>query len=727
MTKRKLALAAVLAALGTGSMWMSSVSAAEKTNAHGGGTDSVDTYELPTLVVSGERMAEEMRDSFVAQGGSVGILGEKSAMETPFSTTHITQQTIAAFGDPTQPLDSVLSVSPSVRPTASILHNDFQLRGFRSNGSSSYVNGIPDMFTQFNAPLHVIEKVDVVSGPNSGLSGTGTQYESTAAGGIVNFTTKRAGDEDITRLTLTHSGKNLFGGYFDLARRFGRNRSWGARLNAEKVDGEMAVDKQRVKSESVYINIDRKGMHSKTNFFTGYRQNEIINGQRWFKLGDGVTRFPAAPKASRNYGFDGMDKESYGWLMTLNHEQQFSKDWKYFFNAGTMKNKLNQNVMYQRSAITILDDAGNFAIKEQATLTPQRAHYAQVGVSGRLHLGTTQHDLTLALDKAWRERDTARDSGTVYTLGAGNIYTGIFHQTTPPTQAKPAYLANKTRMKGISLVDSVTYRKWNVLLGVHHHAADVDAYNAAGKVTSHTHSSATTPTYAVTYRPSERVSVYGSYAAYFDAGTIVGSTYANNNAVLPPTKTKQKEIGVKYNNHGVFYSLAFFDIEQANNIDVKRGALTYKVQDGKLRHRGVELGVSGRIAPKWTTALGMAYMDATYKQAQNQAHNGVTEDGQPRWTGTWMVRYEADERFNAFGRITYTGSAPILYEKFWAPSVTVLDVGMSYKTKLGSVPTTFGLTVYNVLDKEYWLVSRDANNLYLSTPRTFALTMSMDL
>ena len=52
---------------------------------------------------------------------------------------------------------------------------------------------------------------------------------------------------------------------------------------------------------------------------------------------------------------------------------------------------------------------------------------------------------------------------------------------------------------------------------------------------------------------------------------------------------------------------------------------------------------------------------------------------------------------------------------------------MTYKTRLGSVPTTFGLTVYNVLDKEYWMASRSDKSLYLSTPRTFALSMAMDL
>ena len=52
---------------------------------------------------------------------------------------------------------------------------------------------------------------------------------------------------------------------------------------------------------------------------------------------------------------------------------------------------------------------------------------------------------------------------------------------------------------------------------------------------------------------------------------------------------------------------------------------------------------------------------------------------------------------------------------------------MNYRTNLGSVPTTFGLTVYNVLNKEYWMASRSDQSLYLSTPRTFALTMAMDI
>ena len=721
MTKRKLALAVALAAVG--SVWMGAASAAEK-------TEAMDSYELAPVDVEGQRPAEEntAEGVFVAREGSVGILGDKDTMETPFTTTNITQETIKSFGDPSQPLDSVLAISPSIRPVGSVLHNDFQHRGFRSNGTNSFVNGVPGMFTQFNAPMYVVEKADVISGPNSGIIGTGTHYETNAAGGIINFTTKRAGDQPITRLTLTHSGQSMAGAYFDLAHRFGGDKNWGARLMAEKVEGETAVDGQKVKSASIYVNIDHEDAKSKTNFFTGYRQNQVVGGQRWFKLAPALTRLPAVPKAKGNYAFDGMDKGSYGWMAILNHEQKFSKDWKAFLNAGFLKNKLNKNVMYRYSALVIKNDAGDFDLQEQTTTTPQRANYIQMGVSGKLRAGKTEHDLTLAVDRAWRAREAAKSGGTVYNLGTGNIYTGIINQHTAPTTAYEEVMNNKTSIKGISLVDTITINKWDVLLGVHHHSANVKAYNlSTGRVSSSVDSSATTPTVALTYRPTKDTSVYVSHAEYFDVGSVVGASYKNRGEILPPAKTKQNEIGVKYANKDVLYTLAFFDITQANNIEVMRGADKYQLQDGEERHRGVELGVTGKIAPKWSLAAGLSYLRATSEKTKGGTNDGRTIDGQPNWNGALMVRYAADEKFSAFGRLSYAASAWTCNEKFKVPSTAVLDLGMTYRTQIGTTPTTFGLTLYNALDREYWIASRSLESLYLSTPRTIALTMSMDL
>ena len=137
-------------------------------------------HQIDETVVTADRHNR----GFAARRGSVGILGQQDTMKTPFTVTNITEETVRSFSDPSQPLDSILAQSPSIRQSGSILHNDFTFRGFRANGTSTYVNGIPGIWTQFNAPTHVISRADVVAGPNSGLSGTGTHYESNAAGGL---------------------------------------------------------------------------------------------------------------------------------------------------------------------------------------------------------------------------------------------------------------------------------------------------------------------------------------------------------------------------------------------------------------------------------------------------------------------------------------------------------------------------------------------------------------
>lgn len=685
-------------------------------------TGALDQYDIGDMLVTAHRDSGE---AFVAREGTVGILGTQDTMKTPFTVTNITEKTVESFSNPTQPLDSILAGSPAIRQSGSILHNDFTFRGFRANGTSCYVNGIPGIWTQFNAPTHIVARAEVVAGPNSGLSGTGTHYESDAAGGLVNFVTKRAGEKDFSRFTLSHSGHNLFGGYLDFSYRFGRNRDWGARVNIEKVDGETAVDGQRVKSSSVYVNLDHRDDRSKTNIFTGYRENEIINGQRWFKLANAVTRFPSVPDHSRNYSFNGMDKATYGWVLAINHEQKFNDDWKWFMNFGLLHNKLNKNVMYAYSALTILNDNGDFNINEQSSTTPQKAYYWQAGIHGKVTLGDVVNNLTLAVDRAWRLRDGTK-SFTTYHLGTGNIYTGILNQIAPAYSGYESYLSNKTRIAGISFVDSIDYKKLNVILGIHYHKANVDSYSAAtGRVSSSANSSATCPTYAVMYSPTENFAAYMSHAENFNVGTVVGSTYQNQGDILPPAKTKQNEIGFKYTNKGFLAALSFFDIEQANNIDVLKGGKLYQLQDGRLRHKGVELAVSGKLGDKWNFSTGLSYLDATYDKTKNGQYDGVIESGRPRWAGSMMLRYDADESFGAFGRVVYTGSAPVLYEKFWAPSYAVVDVGVEYKTKIARMPAKFSLTCYNLFNKSYWMIAR-GDNLYMSTPRTLALTMSVD-
>lgn len=190
------------------------------------------------------------------------------------------------------------------------------------------------------------------------------------------------------------------------------------------------------------------------------------------------------------------------------------------------------------------------------------------------------------------------------------------------------------------------------------------------------------------------------------------------------------------------YTLAYFDIDQANNVskDVAGYTKPFLVQDGKVNHKGLELSVNGKLADKWYGMVGLAYLDAKYKNMGkgNEYKNGVRESGQGKWSASAALEYKADDNFSVIGRATYTGTTPFYTVNYnsstvtkdskhlEAPAYMVYDLGVTYNTKLNSVPVKFSAMCYNLFDKDYWTVAR-GDQVYLSTPRTFFLSAEFSL
>ena len=716
---------------------------------------------LDEVVVEGSR--NQMPGEMVNAKGSVGLLGEKDVMKTPFSVTNVAQKTMDLFLGLNEPLDKALVGIPSVRASGSVLHGDFSVRGFRTNGTAMYVNGVHGVMTQFNLPMFAMEGIDVVSGPNSMLGASGVQYESNTAGGIINARTKRAGDTDFIKYKQTFSGKGSFGEYLDISQRLGQKREWGVRLNTELLNGETAVNDADMKAKGIAVNVDHKDKHSSTNFFANYRDLDIYNGIRWFKLANpgtatvkdangnsikqtipGVTHLPSAPDGGKNYAAAGTWKAGYGWFATLNHEQYMNDNWTLFANFGYSRQKLNQNVSPNMSSYWIKDDAGNYDFLQTNSATPQRSYYAQLGTKNKFETGALKHEVMLSADKAWRNRNGSTTVPGTTLVGGSNIFTGTSFQdvdaryigyTTRPN--------NKTSIWGVSLLDSISFGKWDAMIGIHKHAATAKSWNASSKSWGkEIKSDATCPTYSLSYAPDEHVMFYGNHAENFDIGASAGTSYQNSGEVLPPTKVKQNEVGVKYQNKGAMYTLAYFDIDQANNVskDVAGYAKPFLVQDGKVNHKGLELSVNGKLADKWYGMVGLAYLDAKYKNMGkgNEYKNGVRESGQGAWSASAALEYKADDSFSVIGRATYTGTTPFYTVNYnsstvtkdskhlEAPAYMVYDLGVTYNTKLNSVPVKFSAMCYNLFDKDYWTVAR-GDQVYLSTPRTFFLSAEFSL
>ena len=80
--------------------------------------------------------------------------------------------------------------------------------------------------------------------------------------------------------------------------------------------------------------------------------------------------------------------------------------------------------------------------------------------------------------------------------------------------------------------------------------------------------------------------------------------------------------------------------------------------------------------------------------------------------------------------MVYSGKAPIYAnasKQLEVPAYVTVDLGMTYKTTLGTVPTTFGLTAYNILDKQYWMSRPTYNYAIQGVPRSLVFSMQMDI
>ena len=262
-------------------------------------------------------------------------------MDIPYTEMSMTQKTLEKFDDPSQPIANVLMNNPSIRTsTTSPMYTDFSMRGINMNGNHMMLNGVPSLFYQFNGPIsHYIDRIDITSGPNAGVNGVsmsnnGTNSGATPAPGTINVVTKRAGSEPVTKFTETFSGRSNFGEFIDVARRAGKDNEWGIRVMGEYMEGGLALKGAEKNEKNIFVNLDRKGKTSNTNFFVGHFDLCVNEGQRWFTYGGKSSELPSAPDSNIPYDFKGTTKWMHGWMYTFNHEKAINDHVTWFTNIG---------------------------------------------------------------------------------------------------------------------------------------------------------------------------------------------------------------------------------------------------------------------------------------------------------------------------------------------------------------------------------------------------------
>ena len=608
--------------------------------------------------------------------------------------------------------------TPSVRTTGTTFYDDFSIRGLKINGYQVYLNGIPGLFAQGTTPTNFVSRIDVTSGPAMGVN-LATSSES--AGGLVNMVSKKAEAKPVTDVTLGFSGKSTFTKQIDFGRRFGDNQEWGIRVNALSTNGQTAISDERRKTNNIFVNLDHADKHSKTNVLFGYVDDSVRDSLRWFTFDNNLTYVPSAPDTHRNYGFKALKWEADKWITTINHEQRINDNWSAFLNAGYGKydiyNASNSDWRY-----TIKED-GSFSDNTVRNPFAYDNRTMQLGLKGKATTGEVKHNLVFAFDKNWEKYYGSKS----WTFGevTGTLKDGILTQPdyVPAYPYANPFLKSKTVYTSYKAIDNMEIGKFNVMLGLTKTNVNNRSIGSAS-----VKSDALSPLYGVVYKPNDNFSFYASHTESFGKGSIIsGSHYLNAGQVLDPAKTKQNELGVRYENDRFMTNLSIFKITKANSMDVpsETEGMYYKTNDGEQDYKGVDWSITGKLTNKWNMNAGFMYVNAKTDKSTGAKLDGIRVSGVPEWSGILGLEYNANEDVSVFGRMVYSGSYYIRNEKFKLPSYTTFDLGATYKSHIGSLPVTWNAMVYNLFDKACWESLAGGDNLILSMPRSYMLSATM--
>ena len=599
-------------------------------------------------------------------------------------------------------------------------------RGFGDNRDGSIMrNGMP--LVQGRSLNAAVESVEVLKGPASLL------YGIMDPGGIVNTISKRpelyqhgsvtllgsayANDRTGADGTIDVTGPIGDGGlayHFigygvseDYWRNFGRHREM---LVAPSLAwyGDMTT---------VQLNYEHR------EFITPFdRGTAFVNGA------------PLAIPATRRLDepFNNMWGQSD--LVQASVEQKLNDDWKltaaYSYNTETFS--ANQLRITAINATTGLETRSN----DGTWGSLSRVSYGTSYVQGGFWLGGLRNEVLFGGDAQYRtiyRQDLIRQ--TVST--PFNIYNPVYGLIQPGTtiSATDSEQTDKLGQYSLFLQDTLHLTDRLALIGGVRY---MDYEQIAGrgrpfKANTNVAADKVLPLGGAILKLNDQLSLYASYTqslkpnstiAPLTGGVVLGSNIA-------PEQGTSWETGVKFDlDKRLSGTIAVYDIDKSNVLVSQLNAsnvLEYTTA-GKVRSRGAEVDVTGRLTQAWSMIGSYGYTDArvtddpTYrgKRLQNVALNtaslylvydfGTAVPGKLRLGGG--ARYVGDRAGDAAN-------------SFVMPSYVVADLFATYETKHQNLPVIYQLNVKNLFDNVYYPSANSVLNVAVGDARRVSLAATV--
>ncbi|SFC13633.1 TonB-dependent siderophore receptor [Massilia yuzhufengensis] len=679
---------------------------------------------VASVVVTGSRWVASDR-------ASIGGFTDAPLLDTPASITAISS---------TQMLDlSIRNVTDAARFDASVgdaynavgYAEQFSIRGFALDNASSYRKDGIAISADTQIPLENKERIEVLRGL------AGLQAGVAAPGGMVNFVTKRPTSTSLRSALVEVSERGTLHGAIDLGGRF-EDRRFGYRINAAAdklqsyvrgADGERqfvsgAFDWQITPDALLQLDLDHQ--HRSQITAPGYQllRNEVLptgvspktllNDQPWTRPVD---------TDSSNVGLRFEYRLNPDWTLTANaNKHWFKRDDYTAFPYGCSNEGDGFYPGYCSN--------GDYDVYDYQSVGERKTPWgAQAMLQGRFATGAVRHALTVGASVS--ERHDSYGEYVYDYAGYSNIWNNQAVAPAPGTPSTGPVMERRNDVERALFVQDVATLTERLTLhtGLRYVKLKRDELEDIEQGWVHSKDSFVLPSVAMVYKPARDWSVYGSLSHGLQHGGIAEMGTANEDAVLPPSRSKQVEVGLKgIVNNAVMVSAAAFDIRQG--LEYVNAANSF-VRAGQQRHRGVEVAAQGKLDAGLNYSLSLMALDAKQTGTGDAGVEGKRVTNVPELRSTAWVEYAvaALPGLKVDALWQYAGSKAFdPANRAIVPGYHVAALGGSYALRVGGVSTILRARVDNVFDKFYWRDVTQSLGGYLlpGAPRTFRVSAQFD-
>ncbi|CAB3879539.1 putative TonB-dependent receptor BfrD [Achromobacter anxifer] len=750
-----------------------------------------DTYSLNTLTTSlaaaiaapalfiSPYAAAQSADAGVTQLAPVRVEGEGSAyqtstaqspkftaplLDTPRTVQVVPKQVIQDQAAST--LQDVLRNSPGItfgageggRPGGDLPI----IRGQNSAGSI-FLDGIRDSSTQVRDTFN-LEQVEVIKGPDSVYSGRG------GAGGSINMVSKTPKVTDFTEATAQIGTDSNYRATIDSNWRLADKAAFRLNVMGNKGDAPGRDDA---------VNFERWGVAPSLTLGVGtptritlsyyhYQDDSMPDYSMPYdpKTGQPVTETMGVSRKNF-YGLKGRDfMNTRDDVATVDFQHDFS-------DRLQLRNVTRYGRGTNDFAATNPDDSkGNIpnglvyrALKSGYYVTKSFAN--QTNLTGEFDTGSLKHSFDLGFEYSNIKQDKDSYTETGVPAGTSGCVTGTANGKN--TYANPALCASlwdpdpgtyypghlqrngnparyNTDTVALYGFDTIKFNEqWQASLGLRW-----DNYRTSGSnIAKGRNDPASTPAFystsrednlfnyqvGVAYKPVPNGTIYATYGTSSTPSAIASSAISDavsvTNQSLEPEKSRTVELGTKwqvFDDRLTVSAAAFQDIRKNTSVAV---SATETAQVGEAKVRGIELGFSGSITPRWNVFGGYTFMNSEMtKGAYNSGAVGQDLPNTPRNAFSLWTTYKVLPKLTVGGGAYYvdkvygnsdsTKNADGTPKARWVPSYWRFDAMAAYEF---NEHMSAQLNVLNIFDETYYTKAYAAHYAALGTGRAALLSL----